>query len=60
MAWLKWLDKALNAFPLMGRHWEYISGRAWEARAKGKTWGRIAVRLIDGVFGQGHCERSAD
>jgi hypothetical protein len=53
------LDKLVNAVVLMGRKWETISARSWEAKVEGKAWGQWAVRVIDGLFGQGHCEAAA-
>lgn len=57
-AFLIWLDDLADKL-LLARRWETISARSWEARVKGKRWGYVAVSLIDAVFGQGHCERSA-
>ena len=49
------LDIAANG--LMGGHWrETLSGSAGRAHYQaGKWWGRIAVGLIDLIFGEGHC-----
>lgn len=52
------LDQLANACA-WGSARQTISGRSWVAKAAGKAWGRIAVSLIDGLFGPGHCERSA-
>lgn len=53
------LDKIANLFPLLGRKWETISARSWEAKTRGKAWGALAVSMIDTLFGQGHCEAAA-
>lgn len=53
------LDQLANAI-LWGSARQTISARAWFAKQAGKTWGRIAVSLIDRMFGSSHCQRSAE
>jgi len=36
-----------------------ISGLMGWAAARGYRWGRIGAAWIDGIFGTGHCARSA-
>ena len=48
------LDQCGNA-ALGGSEDETISSRAGRAKRDGKKWGYVAVWLIDGVFGKGHC-----
>ena len=37
-----------------------ISGEIGYAAMQGKRWGRIAERLIDSLFGKGHCRSSIE
>ena len=37
-----------------------ISGEVGYAAYQGKRWGRIAERVIDTLFGKGHCQRSVE
>lgn len=53
------VDQLGNAI-LGGSPDDTISSRCWKARVKGKRWGLIAVALIDGVFGRGHCENAVE
>lgn len=53
------ISQLLNVI-LNGNPDESVSSRAWKARAKGKRWGKIAVPLIDAVFGKGHCQAAAE
>lgn len=57
------VDQLANAL-LMGSEDDTISSRAWKAKVKGRTWGKIAVPIIDALFrplqGPGHCEKSAE
>ena len=53
------VDQLVNALA-MGSEDDTISSRAWKAKAKGRAWGRFAVRIIDSIFGRGHCERAAE
>jgi hypothetical protein len=53
------LSQLLNVL-LNGNEDESFSSRSWKARAKGKAWGKIAVPLIDAVFGKGHCQAAAE
>jgi hypothetical protein len=45
---------------LNGNEDDSFSSRSWKAREKGKAWGKVAVVLIDAVFGKGHCERAVE
>ena len=44
---------------IRGRFGETISARAWTAKRDGRTWGRIAVAVLDWLQ-PGHCENAAD
>lgn len=44
-----------NAFWGGNRDQSY-SSRSWEAKVTGRWWGPYSVRLIDLLFGKGHCE----
>lgn len=48
------LDQCGNA-GLGGSEDETISSRAARAARDGEPWGPLAVRIIDAVFGKGHC-----
>ena len=37
-----------------------ISGEVGYASYQGKRWGRIAERVIDALFGKGHCQSSIE
>jgi hypothetical protein len=51
------IDQCGNA-ALGGSEDETISSRAWRAQQAGKLRGKVAVRVIDALFGKGHCERA--
>lgn len=52
------LDELLNALA-WGSARQTVSTRAWLAKVRGKAWGKVAVAILDRIFGAGHCERSA-
>lgn len=53
------LDETLNAvFGGSGR--QTVSARAGYALTRGKLWARLAVPMIDALFGRGHCIRQAE
>ena len=37
-----------------------ISGEVGYAAYQGKRWGKYAERVIDALFGKGHCQRSIE
>ena len=39
-----------------GNRDQSFSSRSYEARLLGKRWGKVAVPMIDALFGKGHCE----
>lgn len=39
-----------------GNRDQSFSSRSWEASLRGRRWGRISVRIVDCLFGAGHCE----
>lgn len=51
------LDQCGNA-GLGGSEDETISSRAGRAQQNGEPWAPLAVRIIDGIFGAGHCRAS--
>ena len=51
------LDQCGNA-GLGGSEDETISSRAGRAAQDGEPWAPLAVALIDGIFGAGHCRAS--
>ena len=51
------LDQCGNA-GLGGSEDETISSRAGRAARDGEPWAPLAVALIDGIFGAGHCRAS--
>lgn len=53
------LDKIADCIVFISRKWMTISARVGYASYRGKTWGRVCERLIDGAFGKGHCRRTA-
>ena len=57
---LIFIDRVFNVGPLVGRRWETVSTRAWEAKLEGKLWGKIAVPVIDTAFfwQKDHCRKS--
>ena len=38
-----------------GNRDQSFSSRSYEARLLGKRWGKVAVPVIDALFGAGHC-----
>lgn len=38
-----------------GNRDQSFSSRSYEARLTGRPWGRVAVPVIDLLFGPGHC-----
>lgn len=55
LAALIWLDKLIDAFPFLSRRWQTLSARTGYAAYRGKAWGRVCAKLIDALFGKGHC-----
>lgn len=53
------ISQLFNAL-LNGNEDESFSSRSWKAKARGKLWGRIAVPVVDFVFGKGHCRTAAE
>lgn len=51
------LDRFLNVL-LGGADGETISARAWRLEQRGSNFWRTSRRLIDKIFGAGHCQRS--
>lgn len=52
------MDRLLNALA-WGDGRQTISGRAGYAHYRKKRWGKVAVSMIDALFGPGHCFRQA-
>lgn len=52
-------DQLMNAI-LGGLPDETICSRCWKAKLRGSRWAAHLVRLIDLMFGRGHCERCVE
>lgn len=54
------LDKLLDAFPLLSRGWHTISARTGYAASRGKPWAKLAQPIINFLMGSStHCHDAA-
>lgn len=54
------LDKLLDAFPLMSRRWHSISARTGYASYRGKAWAKICEPIINFLMrNPKHCRQAA-
>jgi hypothetical protein len=51
------LSELFNAAAWGDAH-QSFSARAWYAKTRGKHWGRVAVVIVDAIFGKGHCQKA--